>query len=105
MYPEVPFIQSFFVKWFEKCQNWPIWPVWAQIPACRPLARPLIHQPGILQSPESPKSLHKLVLPENVPRSGFYTIIVGKMDLKVSKLANLAMLGPKFQLVAPLKDP
>ena len=31
-----------------------------------PLIRPIIHQRVMLEGPESPKSPHKLVLPENV---------------------------------------
>ena len=82
MYAEVPFSDS---SWNgSKSGKTEFGQFGAQIPACRPLARPIIYQPGILQSPESPKSLHKLVLPENVPRSGFYTIIVGEMGPKAS---------------------
>ena len=41
----------------------------AQIWTCRPLIRPKIHQRVMLEGPESPKSPHKLVLPENVADS------------------------------------
>ena len=44
----------------------------------------------MLEGSESPKSLHKLVLPENVSISAFYTIILGEMDPKEAKLDNLA---------------
>ena len=55
----------------------------AQISTCRPLIRPLIHERVMLESPYSPKSPHKLLLPENVSRSVFYTVILGEMDPKV----------------------
>ena len=61
----------------------------AQISTCMPLIRPLIHQQVMLEGPESPKSAHKLVLPENVSIRAFYTINMGEMDPKVSKLVNL----------------
>ena len=38
----------------------------AQIWTCRPLLWSLIHQRVMLEGPESPKSPHKLVQPENV---------------------------------------
>ena len=44
----------------------------------------------MLEGCESPKSLHKLVLPENLSISAFYTIIMGEMDPKEAKLDNLA---------------
>ena len=44
----------------------------------------------MLEGSESPKSLHKLVLPENVSISAFYTINLGEMDPKEAKLDNLA---------------
>ena len=62
----------------------------AQIWTCRPLIRPIIHQQDVLEAPESPKSPHKLVLPENISISAFYTVILGEMGSKVSKLVNLA---------------
>ena len=43
----------------------------AQIWSCRPLKRPIIHQRVMVEGPESPKSPHKLVLPENVSISVF----------------------------------
>ena len=49
----------------------------AQIWTCRPLIRPIIHQRVILEGPESPKSPHKLVLPENESISAFYIVILG----------------------------
>ena len=44
----------------------------------------------MLEGPESPKSPHKLVVPENVSISAFYTVILGEMDPRVAKLVNLA---------------
>jgi uncharacterized protein YqcC (DUF446 family) len=64
----------------------------AQIWTCWPLIRPIIHQRVMLEGPESPKSPHKLVLPENVSISAFYTVILGEMDPKVAKLVNLAQI-------------
>ena len=64
----------------------------AQIWTCRPPIRPIIHQMAMLEGPESPKSPHKLVLPENVSISAFYTVIMGKMDPKMAKLVNLAKI-------------
>ena len=52
----------------------------AQIWTYRPLIRATIHHRVMLESPESPKSPHKLVQPENVSISAFYTVILGKMD-------------------------
>ena len=46
----------------------------------------------MLEGPESPKSPHKIVLPENVSISVFYTVILGEMDPKVAKLVNLAQI-------------
>ena len=43
----------------------------AQIWTCRPLIRPIIHHQVMLEGPESPKSLNKLVLPENVADNNF----------------------------------
>ena len=47
----------------------------------------------LLEGPESPKGPHKLVLPENVPISAFYTVLMGEMDPKVANLVNLAETG------------
>ena len=55
-----------------------------------PLIRPIIYQRVMLEGPESPKSSHKLVLPESGSISAFYTVILGKMDPKVAKLVNSA---------------
>ena len=52
----------------------------AQIWTCSPLLRPIIHKRVMLEGPESLKSLHKLVLPENISTSAFYTVILGKLD-------------------------
>ena len=62
----------------------------AQIWTWRPLIRPIIHQRVMLEGPESPKSPHKLVLPENISISAFYTVILGIMAPKEAKLVNLA---------------
>ncbi len=64
----------------------------AQIWTCRPLIRHIIPQQLVLEGPESLKSPHKLVLPENVSISAFYTVILGEMDPKVTKLVNLAQI-------------
>ena len=48
----------------------------AQIVTCRPLKRMIFHKPDMLDGPKSPKSPHKLVLPENVSISSFYTVIL-----------------------------
>ena len=52
----------------------------------------------MLEGPESPKSPHKLVLPENVSISAFYTVILCEMDPKVAKLVNLAKIGLRVNL-------
>ena len=62
----------------------------AQIWTCKPLIRPIIHQRVMLEGPKSPKSPHKLVLPENVSISAIYMVILGETDPKVAKLVNLA---------------
>ena len=64
----------------------------AQIWTCRPLIRPIIHQQVMLEGPKSPQSPNKLVLPENVLISAFYTVILGEMGQKVAKLVNLAQI-------------
>ena len=56
----------------------------------------------MLEGPESPKSLHKLVLPENVSISAFYTVILGEMDPKVAELVNLAQIWTCRLLVRPI---
>ena len=62
----------------------------AQIWTCGPLIRLISHIRVMLEGLESPKSPRKLVLPANVSISAFYTVILGEMDLKVTKLVNLA---------------
>ena len=52
----------------------------------------LIHQWVILEGQQSPKSLDKLVLPENVSKSDFYTVNQGEMGPKVAKLVSLAQI-------------
>ena len=54
---------------------------------------PINQQMVMLDGLESPKSLHKKVLPENVSISALYTVIMGEMDPKVAKLVNLAQNG------------
>ena len=51
----------------------------AQILTWRPLIRVIIHKRVMLERPESPKSSHKLVLPENILMSAFYSVILGEM--------------------------
>ena len=46
----------------------------------------------MLDGPESPKSPHKLVLPENESIIAFYTVILGEMYPKLAKLVNLAQI-------------
>ena len=56
----------------------------------------------MLEGPESPKGPHKLVLPENVPISAFYAVILCEMNPKVAKLVNLVqnlVFGP---LIMPI---
>ena len=76
----------------------------AQIWTFRPLISPIIHQRVMLEGPESPKSPHKLVLPENVSISAFYTVLMCEMDPKVVKLVNLAKTGLRinFNIVSAL---
>ena len=64
----------------------------AQIWTCRPLTWPIIHQQATLEGPESPKSPHKLVQPENVSISAFYMVILvvqGANLLSASVFRNL----------------
>ena len=51
----------------------------AQIWTCRLLITPITLQRVVLDGPESPKSPHKLVLPENVSISTFNIVILGKI--------------------------
>ena len=74
----------------------------AQISTCRPLIRPLVHKRVTLEGPDSLKSQHKLVLPENVSNSAFYMIILGEMVPKVAKLVNLAQISTYRPLISPL---
>ena len=74
----------------------------AQIWTCRPLKRPIIHQRVMLEGPESPKSPHKLVLPENVSISAFYTVILGEMDPNMAKLVSLAQIWTSGPLMRPI---
>ena len=55
----------------------------------------------MLEGPESLKSPHKLVLPENVSISAFYTVI-GEMEPNVAKLVNLAktVLCVNFNIIS-----
>ena len=74
----------------------------AQIWTCRPLIWSIIHQRVVSEGPESPKSPHKLVQPENVSISAFCTVIQGKMNPKVAKLVNLAQIWTCRLLKRPL---
>ena len=56
----------------------------------------------MLEGSESPKSPHKLVLPENVSIIAFYTINMGEMDPKVAKLANLPQVWTYRPLTIPI---
>ena len=55
----------------------------------------------MLEGPESPNIPHKLVLPENVSMSAFYTVIMGEMDPKEAKLVNLAQIWTCRALKGP----
>ena len=46
----------------------------------------------MLEGPESLKNPNKLLLPENVLISAFYTVIMGEMDPKVAELVNLTKI-------------
>ena len=69
----------------------------AQIWTCRPLIRPIIHQRAMLEDPKSPKSPHKLVLPENVSISAFVQSFCVNC---VQKWQNWS-IWPKFGLGGP----
>ena len=56
----------------------------------------------MLEVPESPKSPHKLVLPENVSMSAFYMVTLGENDPKVAKLVNLAQIWTCRPLIRPI---
>ena len=56
--------------------------------AFRPLISPLNHYQVVLEGLESPKSLPKLVLPENVSKSSFYSVIPSEMGPKVAILID-----------------
>ena len=58
----------------------------------RPLLRPINYQQVMLEGLESPKIPHKLVLPENISISAFYTVILGEMDPKVTKIVNFTQI-------------
>ena len=59
----------------------------------------------MLDDSESPKSPHKLVLPEDVSISAFYTINLGEMDPKEVKLVNLAKKQVYKSILAEVRDP
>ena len=63
-----------------------------QILSFRPLIMPQIYKWGMLEGLDSPKSLHKLVLPENVSKSAFFTVILGEKGPKVAKQVNLTQI-------------
>ena len=79
-------------KLVNMAQNWTF----------RPLIRPIIHQRVMVEGPESPKSPHQLVPPENVSIRAFYTAILGEMDPKVTKLVNLAQIWTCRPLIRPI---
>ena len=56
----------------------------------------------MLEGPESPKSPHKLVLPENESISPFYTVILGEIYPKVAKRVNLAKISTCRALIRPI---
>ena len=74
----------------------------AQIWTCKPLMRPIIHQLVMLECLESPEYRHKLVQPDNVSISAFYTGILGIMDQKVAKLAYLPQPWTYRPLTSPI---
>ena len=59
----------------------------------------------MLEGSESPKSLHKLVLPENLLISASYAINLGEMDPKEAKLVNLAKKQIYKSISAEVRDP
>ena len=56
----------------------------------------------MLEGPDTPKSLHKLLLPENVFKPAFYAVIPGKIGPKVPKLVNLAQISTCRPLIRPM---
>ena len=56
----------------------------------------------MLEDPKSPKSPRKLVLPENVSISAFYSLNLREMSTKVAKLANLAKIWTCWPLIRPI---
>ena len=73
----------------------------AQIWTSGPLIRPIIHQRVMLEGPESPKSLHKLVLPENVSKSAFHMVILG--EIAIIRVGQNTGLGSQNGLFGTLK--
>ena len=69
----------------------------AKIWTCRPLIRPIIHQRVMLECPESLKSLHKLVLPENVSKSAFYMVLQGKIANQRGQNTGLGSQNGRFR--------
>ena len=55
----------------------------------------------MLEDSKSPKSPHKLVLPENVPISALFTVIMVEMGPKVAKLVKLAHFEPQINFLEP----
>ena len=62
----------------------------------------MIHQPVMLEDPESPKTPLKLVPPGNISIRAFYTVILGEVDLKVEKLVNVAHIWTYRLLKRPI---
>ena len=70
----------------------------AQIWTCRLLIRPIIHQRVMLEGPESPKSAHKLVLPENVADSIFSCVFLCETGSLNANLVNVTLPPPPTPL-------
>ena len=88
------------MKWFKCGKNGPFGPNLDLYG--RPIYRPIIHKRVVLEGLKSPKSSHKLVLPENVSIRAFYTVIPDEMDPKVAKLVNLVQIWTWRPIVRPI---
>ena len=60
------------------------------------------HQWSTLESSQSQKSINNLVLPENVPKRAFYTVILGEMNPRGAKLVNLVQNWSFGALIRPI---
>ena len=56
----------------------------------------------MLEDPKSPKSPHKLVLPENLSISSFHLVNLGEMVLKVAELVKLTQIWIWRPLTRPM---